>query len=531
MSSTQSLGPNHSDLLGNFNIEAYIAIAKRRKWWIILPAIGMFFLVAAAVRRFPNVYRAETVIMVDPQQVPDKFVASTVSSTIADRLPTIQQQVLSPTRLGRLINTMGLYQELRSHHTDQEIIATMQKATTVEMVTPVGGHLSAFKIAYVGKSPTEVARVTNQIADMFIQENLKAREAETEGTADFLESELQDTKKQLDEKKAELQSIRNKYVLDLPESKQYHLEALATLRNQLEASEDRVRADQQQKVLLQSMASSVSLAPTVDLDEQGEGGAQASPDELELRKLEANLSALRSRYGPSFPDVKKAQAEIDQLHSKIAAEQKAGTEQPALIQSAPPKHPSNPVVDAQVNKLDEEIAEQTKLQPQLQAQINEHISKLEQVPIFEDQIAGIMQDYDTLRTHYQGLLDKKLAADMANALEARQKAERFVILDAAVPPEKPFGPNRMLFSLGGLFAGLGAGIAMAMLLETSDDSIRSESDVATLLKQSVLTGIPLITTRHRRGRQVLHAGLGVLATAVGSAMLGTVLSRFLAPFF
>src|SRR5262252_9300752 len=156
--------PSKNELLETFDLREYWTIAKRRKWWIVLPALGMLCCLAAFAWRLPNVFRAETVIMVDPQQVPDKFVASTVSSTIADRLSTIKEQVLSPTRLGRLIDAMGLYPQLRGRRTQQEIVSAMQQSVTVDVVAPGGGRLSAFKISFRGKDPVEVARVTNEIA-------------------------------------------------------------------------------------------------------------------------------------------------------------------------------------------------------------------------------------------------------------------------------------------------------------------------------------------------------------------------------
>jgi succinoglycan biosynthesis transport protein ExoP len=514
-------------VFGTLNYREYLAVAERRKWWIILTTVAMFCFVTIIARRLPNVFRAETVVMVDPQQVPDKFVASTVSSNIADRLSTIKEQVLSPTRLGRLIETMNLYPELKKTGSEQDLIGIMQKAINVEVVSSGGSRLSAFKISYRGKDANEAARVTNQIADMFIQENLKAREKESMGTVDFLEGELQNTKKQLDDKDAQLQALRNRYVLDLPESKQYHLEALSNLRSQLQASQDRVRADQQQKVLLQSMEASVTSAPTVDLDSGMDAdGAPTSPEKLQLQKQQAALSALRARYGPNFPDVRKAQAEVDRLQAKIAAEEKRGADKPAITQ-AMPKHMSNPVVDGQISKLDEEIQEQLKLQPQLQEQINFHVTKLEQVPVFEQQISGLMRDDDSLRAQYTSLLDRKLAAQMSNALEVRQKGERFVVLDPAIPPQAPYAPNRLLIIFAGLLAGLGGGIALAILAEMQDESVRTETEAARILGTPVLSGIPLVVNPRERRRNLVVGSLSLAGTAACSCVLGLLAFHFL----
>ena len=70
--------------------------------------------------------------------------------------------------------------------------------------------------------------------------------------------------------------------------------------------------------------------------------------------------------------------------------------------------------------------------------------------MFEQQIARLQQDYDSLKLQYSVLLDKKQAAEMSHALEVQQQGERFIILDAAAAPQRPAAPNRRLIALAGL---------------------------------------------------------------------------------
>jgi polysaccharide biosynthesis transport protein len=507
-----------NELLGQLQLRDYVQIARRRKWWIILTAISIAVASFVVIWRLPNIYRSETVILVDPQKVPDNYVASTVTSSIADRLSTLQQEVMSPTRLKRLIDTMGLYPELRGKVGDQEIVAKMQKAIVVEVVTQGGRTLSAFRVAFQGRNPVEAAQVANQLAAMFIGENLKAREQQSYGTAEFLENELQKTKKDLEDKEKELGDIKSKYILDLPDSKQYHLEALATLRGQLRASQDKLDRAQQEKSYLQSL--SVSTAPTLDLDTSGPG---ISPYQNQIQKLEATLSELRSRYGPNHPDVRKVQAQLSSLKEKAAAEQK---DEPVIEAPAMPlkRTVKNPVIEAQLQKLNDTVQSETKLQSQLSEQINFHVSKLERVPVFEQRIAGLMRDYDSLRAHYASLNDKKLSAEMSNNLENRQKGERFVILDAAQVPDRPAAPNRLLLALGALIGGLMGGAGLAMLRELSDESVRSEIEAAKILGKPVLAGVPAIGDGKKSRFVFLRAAGAVVVTAVASLFLGFGLS-------
>jgi polysaccharide chain length determinant protein (PEP-CTERM system associated) len=513
--------PGQDNPLAELQLRDYLAIGRRRKWWIIFAWAAVLITTTVAVLHLPNVYHSETTILVDPQQVPSTYVASTVATSVMDRLSTIRQEILSPTRLKLLVDRLGLYGELVSQGKEQEIVAKLQKSITVDVVDAGGQKLSAFRIGYSGREAAETARVANELAATVITENLKARQQQFLGTADFLDNELQDTKKQLETKEADLGRMKATFIMDLPESKQFHLEALSNLRNQLRASQDKVNAAQQQKIYLQSLLASSN--PAVDLD--ADGGATSSPEQVQIEKLETQLSTLQARYGAGHPDVRKTQAELNDLKARVAAEQKV--ELPA----DPPKkvvHRTvrNPVVEAEIAKLDQEIDDLTKVQPQLEEQINFHSSKLEQEPIFEERIAGLMRDYDTLRLHYNSLLDKKLSAEMATELDERQKGERFVILDTAEVPLVPAGPNRPLLILVGFLGGLLCGAGLAMVAELADQSVRNEREAAQILQKGVLAGIPFVATkRQTRRRRLLIAG-ALATTVICSTGLGFVISHF-----
>ena len=98
---------------------AYLEIARRRRWWIILSPLGLFIAMTIFAERLPNIFRAETVVLVDSAQVPDKYVPTISTGDIAGRLTTLQQQVLSPSRLKRLVEAEGLYPEPTGKRTEE----------------------------------------------------------------------------------------------------------------------------------------------------------------------------------------------------------------------------------------------------------------------------------------------------------------------------------------------------------------------------------------------------------------------------
>ena len=509
-------GSSQQSAVGGLPIHEYWDVAIRHQWWIVLVTVALF--VGATVVAFstPNIYKAETVILVDPQKVPDTYVPTTVSSTISDRLSTIRQLAMSPTRLETLIQTLKLNQRPGAPTDMQHMIAHMQKAINIEVGESCGQRLSSFKVSYFSASPQEAAEVANSLAAMVIHDNLQARAQQFAGTADFLDDELQRLKAQLEDKEKEVGRIKTQNVIDLPESKPYHLEALNGLRNQLRVSQDRVSQLQQSKSYFQSAMT--MTAPTVDLDSSV--GTTSSPYQTQIQKLETKLSELQMRYGPSYPDVHKLQTEIADLKAKGAQEAASATQ--VDVQPAPARRPTavrNPVLEAELNKIDSQIATETKLQAQVQPQIDFHLSKLERVPIFEQKLSDLMRDYDTLNAHYNQMLSKKLNSDMAKQLDVEQQGERFIILDSARVPTVPYGPNRPLLILAGLIGGILGGFVLAMVVDMTDQSVRTEREASRILGKNVLVGVPLILLpEERRARFVRGAGL-IAGTAMGAAIV------------
>jgi len=505
----------------NTQIREYLDLARRRILWILLITLGVSVCIGVVAMRLPSIYRAETVILVDPQKVPEGIVPSSVSGSVADRLSTIRQELMSPTQLGVLIKEMNLFPELKGKVSEQALVARMQQSTTIEVVDSGGQRLSAFRIAFTDTDRNRVAPVANRLATLFIERNLKARQGLVNGTSQFLETELEETKHQLEEKEHLLQDIKSRYIMDLPESKQYHLEAMNTLRDQLRNSQDQVNRDRQSKVYIQSMAG--MSTQTIDLDQQT--NSSKSPYQAQVQKMEARLKDLQVRYGPNYPDVRKLRNDINQLKAKADSE-KPETDAPDPQTSAATHQARNPVVEAEVTKLEQDIEDQTKVQAELEKQIQYHVGKLQQVPVFEQQIAGLMRDYDTIRNHYNQLQAKKLDAVMAGELETHQAGERFEPLDQAITPDGPAGPRRGIMMVGGLFFGLMCGVGVAFLVEVSDESVRHEREAAQIFGKPVLAGIPKITSDKEHAWALWRVASLTAGTAVAAVAFGLVISRF-----
>src|SRR5580700_2510808 len=198
-------------------------LSMARMLWKSKTLIGLIWiflglLAGAGVSMIPAVYRAEAVILVDGQKVPERYVASTANADVQDRLATISQQILATNRLQKIIDTFHLYQRERARLPQEEIIEKMRKDTKITLERGWSqDRTSAFRIAYQGRDPATVADVANQIGNLFIEENLRTRENHAEGTSEFIEEQLQQAKKTLTDLEGHVEEYKLSHKGELPE--------------------------------------------------------------------------------------------------------------------------------------------------------------------------------------------------------------------------------------------------------------------------------------------------------------------------
>src|SRR5271165_6234015 len=499
-----------------YSLHDYKKLLLRRQWMIVTIALSVACVTAVVAYRLPSLYQASTTIEVDPGKVPENLVKSTATIDANQRLTLLQAQILSTARLGRVIDELGLYDGLKKTASQDAIIAHMKKDIEIKSAT-FGGpakELQAFEISYISPSRLLVAQVANRLASLFIEENMKVREQQVSGTADFFDRELEKAKQDLADKAQKLAALRSHYFAELPESQNVHIQALTSLQLEMRAEIDAASRAEHQKVYLQSLlAESPSV---VNLDNNSSSNTDGLDEQL--ARLQQEMDQLRARYGPDYPDVLSKAADIESVQKQIKDLQqpiKPGSPAPATERK---RH--NPVIESQIAQLDDEVRKHEARQTDLKSQIAYHESALERAPAAEQELTAASNDYANAEDHYKRLEDHKFAADMSSDVETRQKGERFVILDPAQPPEHAYGPNRLLIDLGGLLGGLGLAVFLVVMLEVADNTVKTQRELGDRLKVPVFGEIPWSTTRSRKRTSlawsVLAAGANLIL-AIGYA--------------
>jgi polysaccharide chain length determinant protein (PEP-CTERM system associated) len=496
--------------------ELILQIAWRRKWWILLPAVLIAGGAAAWTYRLPDTYKSDTLIMVVPQRVPESYVRSTVTQSITDRLQSITQQILSRTRLERIIEDLNLYPDRRKTMIMEDIVESMRNEIDIQVVRG-----DSFRVGFSSQDPRTAMRVAERLASLFIDESLRDREVLAEGTNQFLEAQLEEARRQLIDNEKKLEEYRRAHAGQLPTQLEANMQGLHNTEMQIQALIDSTNRDKDRHLVLERAIADADAAESIAAPAPVLPAAPNAPLSAaqKLAAARADLQALELRLKPEHPDVVRAKKRVDELQADADREALA---QPVSPENAPAQSAEAlrrnrlEEMKAELANLDQQIAAKTQKEQDLRGVLGAYQSRIEATPTRESELADLTRDYGTLQTSYRNLLSKKQDSQISANLERRQIGEQFRILDAARLPSRPASPNRPRFYGLGVAAGFGLGLALAGLLEYLDRTMRSESDVRSALKVIVLATVPLIEAPRKRSRRIKAA---VAAASAGAAAI------------
>lgn len=540
-----------------------------RKHFFIWPAVAIVFITAIVALALPPIYESTSTILIEEQQIPPDFVRTLVTGLADQRIQSLNQQILSRTRLLEIIRQFNLYPELRNKYTNEEIIEKMRKDIRVDLISAQvsdkkrgqqaqGGTVTiAFTVAYLGNNPEVVQRVNGMLVSLYLQENLKIRELQAKTTTQFLESELKGIKERITDLGDKITAFKGKHETIIPELQQFNRAQAENLERQIEQINVQIKAVEERKFYLEGQLATVNpnlLATT-------SSGERLLDPATRLKVLEVSLIDLQSRYSPEHPDVVKVKREIAELTkvtrggtiapslkkerlAKLQAElaQKQGRyadQHPEVVKlrkeiaelekmpeeakgvkeaAAQPDNPAYVNLLTNVHAAANSIQALKKQNEGLEAKLAGYRRRIEEAPKVEQEYLALTRDYQNAHAKHQEIMNKILEARISEGMEESQKGEKFTLIDPASYPEKPVSPKRGLIFLAGLILSLGAGLGMVALTENHDHSVKSADELAWLTGLPVMGSIARIVTlqdeaRKKKRKRLIWSlsGLTVLA--------------------
>ncbi|MFN8681739.1 GumC family protein [Paracoccus sp. P2] len=459
---------------------------------VVLGVLTSFYLIVSS----PRVYEASAVIQLDMPAAIDQ--GSDSSLPASRRVQLIEQRLMARANLREVIERLGLF--AGTPLSESEKLVALRNSTRIESIAAPGVSvdsrmsLAAIVITAQAETPTTAAAIANDFANSVVNRDRENRQARILEAQEYLRSEESRLNEQLSEQERKLIEFSARNEDALPSSQEFLQTQLAQLTETETALDRDIMTLQRERLSLEAGGLAAEARPSASLVQQirtaeielAQARRTLAPDHPEIRRLEENLKLLNSGTGSGGPDVVRRQAELIEAQLARLNEQKAGI---ALRRTEIDR------ARARAPEVSRELEAMTRQQRRLQDRYNEISRQLAQV-------------------------------ETQQMLMQNDQAERFVLLERALPPEYPAMSNRKKSAVMGAGVSVGLALAAAFVLELLNPVLRRSEQFARATGTRPVISLPYRQTaadlRRRRLRNIYMVLLLVLGVLVALWMIGKV---------
>jgi capsular exopolysaccharide synthesis family protein len=350
-------------------------------------------------------------------------------------------------------------------------VNTILSGLKVEPVKESRGYYketSLIDIKYTHTDPQVAFKVVNAIAETYVYSNLEKRTEANSTTGDFLQKRIAELQQQIRTGEERLVNYaKNNQIISLDPNQNTVVERLAGLNQQLlEAENERKTAE---------AAYNAAKAPDAASALTDDSSKQTGEIEAKLVELRQKRALLLVEATEEAPEVKEVDQQIGELDRQLkdARSRKSAT----LLTNLNTRYEQALAREQSLRKAFEQQRAQTLSQNE--AAINYRI---------------IQQEIETNKSLLNGLLQSAKENDVVLA----GKPNNISIVDYALTPDSPVGPNRTRTVILAFFLSTGLGFGLALFLEYLDDTVHSTEEVERTLHLPALAVIPSVGGATRR---------------------------------
>lgn len=476
--------------------EQLAGIWKRRKWLMLLGFFLVFPAGVAFIQALPQLFRAATTVVVTQGDISKSVLSADRSEDMAERLDIINKALLSRSSLQELINRFNLYPQLRAKAEPEYVIERMRRDIGIQQQGTSSQSWDqnptyTLTLSYQSWDPQVAADVTNELAALYSQENIKLLQRRNTSTTGFLSEQLEEVSNRLAAKELAIRDYRNQNQRTLPEQQGLSLTTLERLNAELALNgEKQLQLMNQRETILTNM--NTAGMP---------GASQVGVSRLDA--LRGQLSEMQGQYTDRHPEIIRLKNEIAALEK---SPERAAKPAPATVGRLP-----------DLNTVSREMDVLVAQQKTLEGRINDLQARIESTPGVEQELLRLNHEYDSVREEYLSVQKRYQEARMSESLGQQQQNEQLQVIEPAIVPKYPVAPASAKLIFLGFFLSLAFCAGLALMAEQFDTTFHSLQDVRGFTSLPVLGSIARIDSsgeKLQRGMRKLGISLGAIALVV-----------------
>jgi polysaccharide chain length determinant protein (PEP-CTERM system associated) len=484
--------------------QEYAVIIKRYKnHMLAIAAIG-FILSAIVAYRIPSMYTSTATILIENQEMPDDIVRSMVSNYAEQRIQIINQKIMSSKNLTTIINKFDLYPEERKVKSLSSIVDSMRENISMntvggkQIVDPRSGKIIqptlAYTLSFSSKLPEAALKVTNELVDLYLDENKKQRMKVVEKTAKFLKQEAKKSREEIDKLEDELTDFKEKHAKNLPEQSQINNSRMERTELRIDEFTRQISSLTESEMFLESQLN--ELAPT-----------PLALGKEKLAELKTEYSKLSSKYSKDHPDLKKLKWEIANLKKTLRERPEDLESETIQIQLNSPEYIQ---LKARLFASQAELRGIRNSRETLRNKLIEYEERAAGAPRIERQYQSLMREHVNTTLRYRELKAKLRDANMSQSMELDKQGNEFSLLEPPLLPETHSKPNRPAIMFLGLLGSIVTAFGFLMVKEGIKPRIYTSGRLASVIGITPLISIPHLKPKQGWSKKQLLFILGGL---------------------
>ncbi len=448
-----------------------------RRWLALAVAWGLCLLGWLVVALIPNSYESKARISVEMQSILSDKVGVD-SRERKKNMERVQETLASTINLEKVVRGTALNQSVSSDRELAGKVEMLRKSIQIKsekdnlfeiIATSSASNLSDAENAVLARD------IVQKMIDFFVEENLSGDRDETSQTIKFLDAQLAQREKELQEAEQKRVQFETENLGLLP--------GVGSISQRMEAA--RAELAQIDSQLSQASASLAALNGQLSgtpssIATPGFGGAGGGGARAQLAQAQGTLASARARgWTDSHPDVVAMKNEIAALRVQASKEPAGGGGY----------RTPNPAYSSLQSMRAERQATVAALQARknaLQADMAQLASKQTLEPGIAAEMSRINRDHEVLKEQYNKLLTDREQIKFRGQVETETDSVKFRVIDPPSSPRSPAAPNRPLLLALVLFAGIGGGVGTAFAMG------HLQTSYPTAAKLEKASGLPVI---------------------------------------
>jgi uncharacterized protein involved in exopolysaccharide biosynthesis len=428
----------------------------------------------------PAKYRAEALLLVESEQIPDELASSTVTTGASEQLQIIEKRLTTRANILDIVNRLQIY-DTPNEMNPTQIVADMRSRTKIRLVG--GGRrggATTVTVSFDAGNGVQSAQVANEFVTLILQENVRLRSGSAAQTMKFFEQEVARLGLNLDTMNAKILTFKMKNQNALPDSLDYRRTRQTALQERL------LQLQREGAVLGDRRARFVEFYERTGRVDNSTG--QISVEQKQFINLKRELDAALTIYAASNPRVKILQSRVDALEATVIGQR--GNE---------PSEQNNTMslFDLQLSDIDGQVSYISEQKTLVEEELVQLAASIQATPGNSIKLSELERDYDNTQSQYNQSVARRSAAEIGERIEVLSKGQRISIIEQAVVPLEPYSPNRRKLVTASILGGVASGLGLIFLLEFLNRAVRRPVDITNQLGIAPIATLPYIFTRRQ----------------------------------